>query len=168
MSDGPGGEATSGPGIGVLFDRAAQGYDAERPKLVPCFEEFYGAAVEAVGPLAPGARLLDLGAGTGLLAAMIAVSRPSLDVTLVDLSAEMLNRAPGRFAAAGLSQPQLVTGDYAVAMPEGPFEAIVSALSIHHLDDAGKAQVFAGVADRLSPGGGFVNAEQVLGETAAA
>ncbi|MDO8184887.1 methyltransferase domain-containing protein [Conexibacter sp. JD483] len=47
------------------------------------------------------------------------------------------------------------------------WDAIVSALAIHHLDDAGKEALFARILAALRPGGIFVNAEQVLGRTPA-
>jgi cyclopropane fatty-acyl-phospholipid synthase-like methyltransferase len=43
------------------------------------------------------------------------------------------------------------------------FDAIVSALAIHHLEDAEKRSLFARIHERLRPGGVFVNAEQVVG-----
>jgi len=43
----------------------------------------------------------------------------------------------------------------------------VSALAIHHLPDSGKRHLFADIFKYLTPGGVFINAEQVAGETAA-
>ena len=59
-----------------------------------------------------------------------------------------------------------VVGDLADPLPEGPWDAIVSALAIHHLDDPAKRDLFARVRAALAPGGLFVNAEQVAGESA--
>ncbi len=39
------------------------------------------------------------------------------------------------------------------ALPEGNFDLVVSALAVHHLDGAGKADLFARVTARLLPGG---------------
>ncbi|MEL6768018.1 MAG: class I SAM-dependent methyltransferase [Pseudomonadota bacterium] len=151
--------------LATLFDRAAQAYDAERHMLVPCFEGFYSAGVEAVGPLGPGARLMDLGAGTGLFSALVAAANPGISVTLVDIAAGMLAEAEKRFAAAALPAPEIVVADYAETLPAGPFDAIVSAVSIHHLETERKARLLRFVAERLAPGGVFVNAEQILGDT---
>ena len=52
-------------------------------------------------------------------------------------------------------------------MPAGPFDAVVSSLAIHHLDDAAKASLYARAHDVLRPGGALINAEQVLGATPA-
>lgn len=45
------------------------------------------------------------------------------------------------------------------------YDAVVSALAIHHLSDDEKRDLYARVLDRLAPGGVFVNAEQVQGRT---
>ncbi|MEO1459526.1 MAG: class I SAM-dependent methyltransferase, partial [Pseudomonadota bacterium] len=139
--------------LATLFDRAAQAYDAERHMLVPCFEGFYSAGVEAVGPLGPGARLMDLGAGTGLFSALVAAANPGISVTLVDIAAGMLAEAEKRFAAAALPAPEIVVADYAETLPAGSFDAIVSAVSIHHLETVRKARLLRFVAERLAPGG---------------
>jgi tRNA (cmo5U34)-methyltransferase len=58
-----------------------------------------------------------------------------------------------------------VTADLEDPLPDGPWDAVVSALAIHHLSDAAKRQLFRRVAGALRPGGVFVNAEQVRGTT---
>jgi tRNA (cmo5U34)-methyltransferase len=49
-------------------------------------------------------------------------------------------------------------------LPEGPFDLVVSTLAVHHLDAAGKADLFARVAAALAPGGRFVLADVVVPE----
>lgn len=151
--------------VGELFNKAAGGYDAARGRLVPCFEDFYAAAVESV-PFAVDAplRILDLGAGTGLLAALFAVRYPRAKFLLVDVAPAMLERARERFAADA-ARFSFQTMDYGRAFPAGPFDAVVSGLSIHHLSDPDKRALFARIHGALVPGGVFVNAEHVLGET---
>ena len=60
------------------FIARADGDDRARRKLVPCFDDFYRTALELL-PFAPDAsfEVLDLGAGTGLLSAMIAAAFPN-------------------------------------------------------------------------------------------
>ena len=152
-------------GPGALFDRAATSYDGERRALVPGFDGFYGAALTALEALPPRARVLDLGAGTGLLSGLFAAGRPDVRLTLVDIAGGMLDAARQRFAVLCCRTPTYVIAAYSEAMPEGPFEAVISALSIHHLDDAAKARVHVLAFARLVRGGVFVNAEQVAGET---
>ncbi len=47
-------------------------------------------------------------------------------------------------------------------LPDGPFDVVVSALAIHHLDAGEKADLFARVAATLAPGGRFVLGDVVI------
>ena len=153
--------------IGEHFGRFARTYDAGRRTLIPEFGSFYRTAVEVVGLRAPRERchrILDLGAGTGLLSALVADAVPDSTVTLVDASADMLALAPERLGPAW-SRCEAVIADFTREPPAGPFDAVVSALAIHHLSDAQKRALFAHIHEVLVPGGVFVNAEQVAGPT---
>lgn len=150
--------------VGEFFDAAAGDYDDARPRLVFCFKPFYTAAVNALpfdeaSPL----RILDLGAGTGLLA-LCAARYPRASFVMVDVAEAMLEKADERFASESDRFTTLAM-NYSRELPPGPFDAVVSALSIHHISDADKRQLFRRAFDALVPGGLFVNAEHVLGET---
>ncbi len=155
-------------GLKRAFDIGAQSYDSARRKLVPCFDDFYRAAIELI-PFERDAEfeVLDLGAGTGLLSALIAYSFPGARSTLVDVSDEMLARARERLGPGG-ARFRFVELDYAENRRlDGAYDAVVSALSIHHLADGDKRALFRRVHEALKPGGVFVNADQVRGETEA-
>lgn len=147
-----------------MFDTEAASYS--RRRLVPCFDGFYGAALRALTLAKPGPlrAVLDLGTGTGALAAMVADAHAEAQLTLLDGAPAMVAVAAERLgprAAAAIVQ------DFADSLPAGPFDAVVSALAVHHLDDAAKASLYARAYDALRPGGVLVNAEQVLGATPA-
>ena len=149
------------------FDAAAPGYDRLRRQLIPCFDDFYGAAVDLLGfPAGAAPHILDLGAGTGLLAERILARWPRARLVLVDLSADMLDRARKRFAGRGV-RVEIRVADYLADPLGGPYDAVVSALSIHHLPDAGKRALFRRALAALRPGGRFVDADNVLGATPA-
>ena len=154
-----------------VFTATAATYDEERARLIPGFARFYGWAVELVP--AEARKVLDLGAGTGLLAETVRAKLPATRLELVDISEAMLARARVRFAwdegvvfrVADYSAEEMTGG--AVEGLVGGYDAVVSALSIHHLEDVAKRALFRRVWKWLRPGGVFVNADQVLGPTAA-
>ena len=81
----------------AAFEAHAEGYDAERRRLLPCFDAFYAAAIEAVGlSERRPERVLDLGAGTGLLAGFVAQAFPAARLTLLDGAGAMLAQARER------------------------------------------------------------------------
>src|SRR4051812_25970403 len=146
----------------ATFAAHAEDYEGPRRRLVPPFDAFYATAVDALGlARRPVRRVLDLGAGTGMLAARVLAARPQADLTLLDGAEAMLDRAR---AALG-DRARYVLADLGDPLPEGPWDAVVSALAIHHLEHDAKRTLFARVHEALGPGGVFVNAEQVLGPT---
>jgi tRNA (cmo5U34)-methyltransferase len=139
----------------------ASTYDAERRRLIPCFDEFYGAVCELIVRLCPDAPcILDLGAGTGILSAAIVDRVPTARLHLLDASADMLRQASKRLSSR---QFQVSVQPLDSDLPPGPYHAIVSALAIHHLDDAAKRRLYTRIFSALIPGGLFINAEQISG-----
>jgi tRNA (cmo5U34)-methyltransferase len=146
------------PGAIAMFEEHAASYEAERRRLVPSFDEFYGTAIAALELAGrPLGRVIDLGAGTGLLGRAVARAHPEAELVLLDGSPGMLEQARSALGEGA----SYVLGDLAEAPPAGPWDAVVSAMAIHHLEDAAKRALFARVHDELSPGGVFVNAEHV-------
>ncbi|HEY6420840.1 MAG TPA: methyltransferase domain-containing protein [Candidatus Binataceae bacterium] len=147
------------------FDTGAENYDRGRRRLVPGFDDFYRAATDLI-PFSPEREftVLDLGAGTGLLSAFIAYSFPRARITMVDISDEMLAVARERFAPGG-ERFTFEIADYGEGHITGRYDAIVSALSIHHLTDAKKQMIYAQAFASLNEGGVLVNADQVRGES---
>jgi tRNA (cmo5U34)-methyltransferase len=142
------------------FDIAAEHYDRTRRRLVPGFDDFYRAAIDLIRfPRESPLKVLDLGAGTGLMAAFIAYSFPNARITMVDISNEMLERARARFELAG-ERFRFEVSDYGVDRIHEKYDAVVSALSIHHLSDEQKRSLFDRIYGALNDGGVFVNAEQ--------
>ena len=101
--------------------------------------------------------ILELGIGTGETARRVLARHPGAQLTAIDSSPQMLDRAGSAFPAADLRLARLED-----PLPEGPFDLAYSALAIHHLDATGKRDLFRRVAGVLRPGGCFVLADVVV------
>ena len=145
-----------------IFDEHAPHYEAARRRLAPDHDAFYGAAVEAIGLTGrPVEAFLDVGAGTGLLTRQVLEAHPQARATLLDGAPAMLAEAEKTLG----DRVTYVVGDFARELPDGPWDAVVSALAIHHIADDDKRALFARIRRVLAPGGVFVNSEQVAAPT---
>ena len=159
------------PTLQSQFNAVSEQYDGQRRALIPCFDLFYQTAAELAAPVPNVRRVLDLGAGTGLMSAFVRTRCPQAEFILADISMQMLAKAQERFC--GLPNVHFIEQDLTRLapddrLPENGFDLIVSALAIHHLDNPQKQTLFRQIARLLAPNGRFINADQVLGETAAA
>ncbi len=146
-----------------VFAEHALEYHAQRRRIVPCFDQFYGTATQLLGLReGPVRRVLDLGAGTGLMSEAVLARYPGAEVVLLDGAEEMIEQARERLTAR---QASFVVADLRDPLPEGPFDAVVSALAIHHLEHAENRDLLGRVVEVLRPGGVYVNAEHVAGAT---
>ena len=153
------------------FNAVSAQYDGQRRALMPCFDLFYQTAANLAAGVPDVRRVLDLGAGTGLISAFVYARCPDAEYILADISTQMLVQARQRFQGLPnfrYMEQDLARLDAAAGLPEGGFDLIVSGLAIHHLENGQKQSLFHQVARLLAPNGRFINADQVLGETAAA
>ena len=84
------------------------------------------------------------------------------DLVLVDENPGMLEVARETVPLANVET--VLVADLSDPLPAGPFDLVVSALAIHHLDGAAKRALFALVHDRLGAGGVFAMADVVFPE----
>ncbi len=154
-----GGEKMS---IESQFNKIAREYDVNRKKFIPCYEEYYEKMTRFIcANIEKPKRVLDLGAGTGLLTYYWYREIPSAEYVLIDIADEMLDVSRQRFQ--GIDSVKHDVMDYTAGLPEEEFDAIISALSIHHLEDAQKEKLFVDIYEKLPQGGIFVNYDQFCG-----
>lgn len=143
------------------FSQGAEEYDQQRKHVIPCLEDLYQVTSDLANLNILKPKILDLGAGTGLLTSYLHNKYPLGDFVLLDLSEEMLNIARTRFENS--SNFHYVVADYLKQDLEGFFDIVVSSLSIHHLEHPDKMLLYEKVYQHLNPGGVFINADQVRG-----
>jgi SAM-dependent methyltransferase len=113
---------------------SARLYDAV---TAPLLREFFTRMAGDLAELAPQARVLEVGSGPGRLAATIAKTAPGVQVTGVDITPEMVQRASVLAARSGVADRVAFTVGDVAALPFGDasFEVVVSTLSAHHWPD---------------------------------
>ena len=145
--------------IDEQFNLVAKEYDVNRKKFIPCFEEFYEETTRFIASnIIQPKRILDLGAGTGLLSYFWYQYFKESEYVLADIASEMLEVARKRFD--GLENVDYQILDYSKELPIEEFDIIISALSIHHLEDRDKKDLFLRIYDKLPDGGVFINYDQ--------
>jgi tRNA (cmo5U34)-methyltransferase len=122
--------------------------------------------------------VLDLGAGFGAVTARILEHYPAARVTCIDGSQAMVNQAAQSLGKYGnrvtilkadlaerswsrAFQPSVRTGADARGDEDHVFQAVVSAIAIHHLSDERKRELYREIFQLLAPNGIFLNNDVV-------
>ena len=111
---------------------------------------------QAAAKVTPGARrLLYIGCGAGNFTLRTLAELPGLEVTLVDLSRPMLQRASERLASSTASSVTTVQSDIRdLDLKPDSYDVIVAAAVLHHLrHDQDWQDMFSKLAASLTPGG---------------
>jgi tRNA (cmo5U34)-methyltransferase len=107
---------------------------------------------------------LDLGAGTGAAARALLAEYPRATAILADFSTPMMAEGEHQLAPyAGryrYVEFDMLASTWPAAIP-APIDAIVSALSIHHLPDARKQTIFREIRQHLKPSGWYINYDPI-------
>lgn len=106
---------------------------------VPRYDELQAETVAAI-PFEP-TTVLELGVGTGETAKRVLERFPDASVSGLDSSAEMVFRARQLGFEARLARME-------DPLPDGPWDVVISVLSVHHLDDDGKRDLFRRVREQ--------------------
>jgi ubiquinone/menaquinone biosynthesis C-methylase UbiE len=100
-----------------------------------------------------GHRVLDLGCGTGSLAVRLAQAAPGAEVVGIDPDPEVLRRAAGKAARAGVDVRFEEGSAESLPYGDGAFDRVVSSLVFHHLGPKAKRRAAAEIFRVLRPGG---------------
>jgi tRNA (cmo5U34)-methyltransferase len=151
--------------IDDAFNRTVAYYDEWIRKAVPGYDELFAVAREQIPYLSDGAvSILDLGAGTGLFSSQVLERCPNGHFVLWDVADKMLETARERFSDFP-DQFRYVVDDYRNLPETGSFDLVISSLSIHHLPDDEKRELFRRVYGALGETGIFINIDLIRGPT---
>jgi predicted TPR repeat methyltransferase len=130
------------------FDEKAATWDTDPAKVERAAA--VARAIAATVALDPSMRMLEYGAGTGLVTEAL---RDAVGpVTLADTSRGMREVMQAKVDAGALVDARVWALDLATeAAPDEEFDLIVTVMTLHHIPDL--ARVLAGFSDLLAPGG---------------
>lgn len=110
-------------------------------------------------------QVVELGAGSGLLAEAILEAYPASEVLALDgseqMRALMVERLERFGARVRIESFDLASSDWRLAIERGSIRCFLSSLCVHHLDGAAKRQLFHDLAARLEAGGALLLADIV-------
>ena len=136
-----------------FFDARLDGYEEHQLTSIASAPAFYSFTARCL-PQLPGARVLDLGCGTGLELGCYWEAVPSAEVTGIDLAPGMLEALRRKFPDRAMT---LILGSYFdVPFGEGIFDAAVSVESLHHFTMEEKIPLYAKLRKALKDGGYFI------------
>lgn len=136
-----------------FFEARLDGYDEHMLHTIESAQEFYPFTANCL-PKNAGARVLDLGCGTGLELEYYFKINPEAKVTGVDLSAGMLDALQAKLPDRDIT---LIQGSYFdVPLGNEVYDAAVSVESLHHFTQAEKLPLYQKLHRALKPDGFFI------------
>ena len=156
---------------GEVFVNTAD-FDSGIRRLLPKYDEMLDVLVGCIA--SANNRILELGCGTGELTLKILECYPSATIVAIDYSPRMLDFARAKIESAGYAARwtgiELDFGEWAnnpnFSGLGDKFNACISSLAIHHLEDEMKLKLFQRIRQSLDAGGCFWNADPLLAESA--
>jgi ubiquinone/menaquinone biosynthesis C-methylase UbiE len=154
----------------VWKDReVAKAFLGERSLLIPDRQRQLEVMLRVVRFQCPQPhRILDVGAGDGILLATLLEAFPDAGGVAVDFSPLMLEQARHRLGQFGQRATTVEADLQTPAWKDslhGPFDVVVSGFAIHHLSHERKRVLYREIHDLLADGGVFVNSEHVASTT---
>lgn len=166
-----GNEAKVSPGqIKERFDGEDTAvYGSQIPRWLPDYPSVHELIYKILHPyISEGAKILDLGGGTGRVSKLLLDKFPSCHIVVQDLSANMLEEVP-RTLRDYPDSFECVEGDFFAEtfdLDSGQFNGIVSVNAIHHgRHPDNYRRLYHKIYKWLKPGGCFICLDHVAGET---
>ena len=136
-----------------FFAARIEGYDEHMMSTIEGADVFYEYTATLL-PKAEGAKILDLGCGTGLELEKYFAINPGAGVTGIDLTEAMLKALKDKFPDKNLS---LICGSYFdEPFGEETYDAAVSVESLHHFTKEEKIPLYSKLRNALKDGGYFI------------
>jgi tRNA (cmo5U34)-methyltransferase len=125
--------------VSAQFDSDPDAYLKQIRAEVPRYDELQERSIEAI-PFPP-TRVLELGIGTGETTRRLLERYPDAQVIGLDSTPEMVFRARELGIEVRLARME-------DPLPDGPWDLVISVLSVHHLPAEGKRDLFRRVREQ--------------------
>jgi SAM-dependent methyltransferase len=146
--------------VGSHLQICLDDYDSRIRTFIPAYEQMLAAAAASLRalPRPDEPRLVDLGTGTGALAACCLRTLPCASVTAIDEDPAILDMARARLAGLGALASFVHCSFLDAALPS--CDAVVASLALHHVrTPERKLQLYRDCRAALAPGGLLVSAD---------
>jgi tRNA (cmo5U34)-methyltransferase len=125
--------------VSAQFHLNPETYLDEIRTEVPRYDELQEEAIQAI-PFSPQ-RVLELGVGTGETTRRLRARYPDAELTGLDSQPEMVFKARELGIEVRLARME-------DPLPDGPWDLVISVLSVHHLTDEQKRDLFRRVREQ--------------------
>lgn len=136
-----------------FFNNRVCGYEEHQLNAIDFAKEFYPFTASCL-PTKEGAKVLDLGCGTGLELGYYFVLNPTASIAGIDIAEDMLKILKDKFRDKALT---VIQGSY-FEIPFGMdyYDAVVSVESLHHFTKDEKIPLYTKVFQTLKSNGYFI------------
>ncbi|MBQ1119584.1 class I SAM-dependent methyltransferase [Streptomyces sp. A73] len=151
------------------WKRWQESWDRQQEWYLPDREERFRVMLDMTEALVgPEPRVLDLACGTGSISDRVLRRMPNATTVGVDRDPALLSIARGTFAGdrratfvtADLSDP-----DWPTLLPEGPYDAVLTATALHWMHTEPLRALYGRLAGVVREGGVFMNADHMPDES---
>ena len=136
-----------------FFDSRIDGYEDHMLNCIDGAVEFYPFTAESL-PMHSGARVLDLGCGTGLELKYYFKKNPHASVVGIDLAHGMLEKLKSDLSEYDVTT--ICTSYFNYQFGSGEYNAIVSVESLHHFTKEEKVPLYRKLNSALKKDGYFI------------
>lgn len=139
----------------AAFDQQAPTYDKQWSKLAPIRDALHFLLESVFAELPSDAKVLCVGAGTGVELAHLATRFPRWTFTVVEPSTAMIALCRRRAASDGFAARCQFHEGYVEALPRDPTHHAATCLLVSQfiVDQGARTRFFREIASRLQPGG---------------
>lgn len=139
--------------MGDFFNKRLNGYEQHQLNEIDGAQEFYPFTASLL-PMRSGARVLDLGCGTGLELDYYFRLNPTAKITGIDLAKDMLSFLKAKFPDKAINL--LHASYFDIPFEKNYYDAVVSVESLHHFTKDEKIPLYKKVFQALVSDGYFI------------